>query len=540
MRKKWFWIIGIIVLLLIIGGGYLYFFNRGNAVEMGPDGQPIVVEEAGGGPPGFGPPGAAIQTRNLLIRPADDTIQVSATGNIALVNEETIVAKIEALITGVSVSLGDTVSTDELLVTLDSKDLQQAVDQAVFDLEASQIELDKLTQPPDPTEIKIAEAELSIAQDDLVLVKAGPTETERLEAENGTIQAWADYNKLLAGKSADELVGVEAGLRRAQNTVRRAQQAYDEIAWRHGASDDEAIALEEATISFEVAQADYNQQTKPATAEDIEAALSAATIAQSKLETLLNTPTPKELAEAELRVTQAQLKLDNLLKGPSEDQLTTALANVAKAQLALEKAETNLALAVLKAPFSGTIVAVKAKVGQTAQVNDDMVTVADLDEFKLTVSVAEADINRLSVGQKSEVTLDALPGQTFDGEVSYISPVSTTGNDGVVSYEVTIQLMDEDLADIRSGMTALVTFIDDSLQGAWLVPTSALQAQGAETVVGIIRAGQPLTITVEPGIVQGDWTVVQSAELAEGDEVSGDFTSYLDADGFFGNNNEER
>ncbi len=143
------------------------------------------------------------------------------------------------------------------------------------------------------------------------------------------------------------------------------------------------------------------------------------------------------------------------------------------------------------------------------------------------MNVAEVDVSKIEPGQVAEITIDALPGQTFGGIVIRIAP-SSTSESGVVNYPVTIQLANSDLTDVRPGMTAVATILDDDASNAaWLVPTNALRERGDNTMIIVIRDGQPMPVEVIPGTSQGEWTVVQSAELQAGDEVAGSVSSFL-------------
>jgi HlyD family secretion protein len=147
--------------------------------------------------------------------------------------------------------------------------------------------------------------------------------------------------------------------------------------------------------------------------------------------------------------------------------------------------------------------------------------------------VAEVDVGKVKVGQKAEITVDALPDKVFTGTVTRIAP-SSAATSGVVNYPVTIQLTSTGLdaptglEGVRPGMTAMATLLGEALADSWLVPTSALVEQGGKSVVMILRDGRPTPITVTPQGSQGEWTIVQSAELRKGDQAIGSVSSYLE------------
>jgi len=71
-----------------------------------------------------------------------------------------------------------------------------------------------------------------------------------------------------------------------------------------------------------------------------------------------------------------------------------------------------------------------------------------------TTDLRETDVARLAAGMPVEVTFDALPGQTFQGTVARIAPMSSTEK-GSTNYTVIVDVADLDPA-LRWGMTAFV------------------------------------------------------------------------------------
>jgi RND family efflux transporter MFP subunit len=234
------------------------------------------------------------------------------------------------------------------------------------------------------------------------------------------------------------------------------------------------------------------------------------------------------LAEAEAQVASAQANLDDLLIGSGDAERRAAEISVEQARLDLEEAQTHLAQAQLLAPTDGTVLSVDVEVGEQIQAGTSAVTLADLNDLELTVNVAEVDVSKIQPNQAAEISIDALPGQTFGGKVIRVAP-SSTSESGVVNYPVTIQLTNSDLGHVRPGMTAVATILDEDASNAgWLVPANALRERGDNTMIIVVRNGQPNPIQVTPGVSQGEWTVVQSPDLQAGDEVVGSVSSFLD------------
>lgn len=85
------------------------------------------------------------------------------------------------------------------------------------------------------------------------------------------------------------------------------------------------------------------------------------------------------------------------------------------------KGNTALSVFPLISPFSGTITEKHAILGELAQPDKSLFTVADLSILWIEANVFEADLSKVRVGAKAAVTVTAYPVETFAGRVAYIS-----------------------------------------------------------------------------------------------------------------------
>ncbi len=116
-----------------------------------------------------------------------------------------------------------------------------------------------------------------------------------------------------------------------------------------------------------------------------------------------------------------------------------------------------LANAELRVPFSGTVMSMKLKAGESATAGQAAVTIADTSNWVVkTTDLTEIDVVKLSEGQPVTITLDALPEKALKGNVLLIGQ-SYSENQGDIVYEVTILLTETDPA-MRWGMTAAAKF----------------------------------------------------------------------------------
>jgi HlyD family secretion protein len=546
MRGKRRWILWIVILLAVVAGGTFLLNNTEQGQELLnqlPFGQDDAGESARTGqslPDGAERPTLTpeeLAAATVAIQPASNIIgEVSASGNIALADQRSVVAEVEGTVTSIDVDAGDLVERGDLLVLIDPVDLERAVQRAELDVKTSQNELAQLMEETGDADIAVAEANLAEAQENLADVQAGPSNEAVAAARASVTSSWAKYNELLAGSSDAQLTQLSADMRKKEVALAEAQRAYDAIAWRNdSAATAQAAELEQATIDYESSAAAFDESTAPAETSDIQSAYSSAQDAQSKLDDLLNSPTPAEIASAEATVVDAQATLDRLLKGPSETEMEEVLIALEKSLVDLEEAHNDLAKAYITAPLDGAVVGVDTELGQRVSKGAVVVLLTDPAALELTIEVAEIDIPQVQIGQPASIAIDAFSGKTYDGTVESISFTSDSSS-GLVNYPVTIQLDEgnqgENLDGVLPGMTAVATLanMDEAAADGWLVPSNAIRDRGDGQMIMVLDEGQPSPVPVTTGAIQGEWTVVYSPELEQGDMVMGSVTSFIGDD----------
>ena len=76
----------------------------------------------------------------------------------------------------------------------------------------------------------------------------------------------------------------------------------------------------------------------------------------------------------------------------------------------------------LRAPFDGEVVARSAVQGAVVEEADVLFTLTDTSVLWATVNIPESQVSRVSVGQSVELTVESLPGRSFTGTLTWISP----------------------------------------------------------------------------------------------------------------------
>ena len=126
-----------------------------------------------------------------------------------------------------------------------------------------------------------------------------------------------------------------------------------------------------------------------------------------------------DVAGASMALAQAQVR--GLEMGATPEQIAAAESQVEIARAALEALQVQAEKFSLTAPISGLVLQRTVRVGEVAAPGSPLLTLADLDQMTLTVYVPEDQLGRVWLGQAVSVTVDAYPGRSFAGAVSYIS-----------------------------------------------------------------------------------------------------------------------
>lgn len=139
-------------------------------------------------------------------------------------------------------------------------------------------------------------------------------------------------------------------------------------------------------------------------------------------------------------------------------------------EAAVKLAEARLEKYALSAPFDGVVGLRKVSVGDLVKEAADLVNLEQVDPLKVDFRVPEVFLASLKVGQRIAVTVDALPGREFSGEVYAIDPL-VDANGRAVVIRARIRNTDDAL---RPGLFARVGLVVDERQEAVFVPEQSL------------------------------------------------------------------
>lgn len=224
-------------------------------------------------------------------------------------------------------------------------------------------------------------------------------------------------------------------------------------------------------------------------------------------------------AETTLQHSQADLDLlqQKLKDRYSKPEVAQVDAQASEAQAAYASAEDALRKSTVRAPFDGIVYSIPVKTGDFVQVGQMLLQEANLSHVIVRAYVDEPDVGRLQLGQKVEITWDAVPGRIWSGTVNTIpSTVKPHGNRNV--GETTCLINNEDLRllpNTNVGVTIVVAEHKDVLT----LPRDALRLDDSKPYVFQIMDDHLKREPVEFSL-QNLTRVEITSGLAQGDRVA--------------------
>jgi HlyD family secretion protein len=235
-------------------------------------------------------------------------------------------------------------------------------------------------------------------------------------------------------------------------------------------------------------------------------------------------------------ISQAELDTAEVSAESARTQVASAEGALAQSRAALNEAEVNLRYTTIVSPTDGIVISRSVDVGQTVAASlqaPTLFTIAeDLRKMQVEASITEADVGRMEDGMRATFTVDAWPGERFEGVIRQIRNDPKT-EQNVVTYNAIIDVENPKLR-LKPGMTANVIIVIAHQENVLSVPNAALRfrppAPGAggegaaepptpgSRAVFVLREGRPTSVRVKPAVTDGTFTGVEGA-LREGDLV---------------------
>jgi HlyD family secretion protein len=383
---------------------------------------------------------------------------------------------------------GTVVKQKELLVELDASQLlDQKIDQQIM--------------------VQNAEAAFIKASEDLAVAE----NQAKSDVDKATLTlefAGQDLKKYLEGDYPNKLKDTEAQITFAKAQLTRAQE---KLKWS-------TRLCEEKYISQTELQTDQLDEMK--TKLDLD-------VAQNNLRLLQDYTYKRQVAQFESDVNQAGMALERTQRKARADVVQAQALLKAKEseygrqQDKLKKTEKNIEKATIRAPVDGVVVYATSvrsggfrggmqqaplDEGQDVVERQELIYLPTALSVKAEIKVHESSLQKIKLGLPVRVTVDAVPGKTFIGQVGSIAPLpdaeSSFFNPDLKVYTTNIYL-DSDGNSLRTGMSCRAEIIVEQYKDAIYVPVQAVLRVGRQPTVYVVNGKIFAPREVEIGLDNG-------------------------------------
>lgn len=253
----------------------------------------------------------------------------------------------------------------------------------------------------------------------------------------------------------------------------------------HVKAGDQLAEIDPELLGAEVVQQDAQLGAARASVKSAEARRDAVKTRLERLRTLV-----AERVSSAAELDQVQGEYDVAVA-----EVAAAEAQIAQIVARLRSARTNLTYTKIYSPIDGVVIDRQVEPGQTVASSFNtpvlFVIARDLRQMRVLAEIDEADVGKVKEGMKADVTVDAFPGEKFEGDLTQIR-LSPNNVEGVVTYAAVILVKNPE-NKLRPGMTATATVVTNEVKQVLSVKNAALRFE-------------PLPPEAPPGAPGGDST----------------------------------
>lgn len=395
-----------------------------------------------------------------VAHPQSITIRETIAGNGTVfgVHETLVGSQVSGVVQQLKVREGDQVSSGQTIAVVNDRVIQAQVAQAEAALNTARAQLTRTARPPLSSDVRAASEQLSQA-----LAQAEQQRAAIRQARSAQNQARAQLNQSNAERALAEKQFHRSEVLFKQGYISRAE--FDNVQTQVRIAN-ERVATQAGAVQSAAANTQAMQEN---------------------------------LRGAEANAAAQHARLDTLLAGALPEDINVARNRVVEAEQSLRAARRQAENTVIRAPFSGTIAAINAEVGQSVGASG----VAQLVSRRLEIrfDVDEFDLGQLARGQMTAISSSAFPGAVFSGRVIRIGS-AVDSQRGTVTVTVS---PDAPPSWLRAGQTVNVEILTANAAHRLLVPSTAIARIGDRTVVYVVKNGQAVerSVIVRPATERG-------------------------------------
>ena len=468
----------------------------------------------------------------------DVSNSLSGTGTLNPANTYTVKSLVDGKILTGGFEEGDKVEEGDVLYTIDSSDASTNLEKASIALQQAQRSYDKTV------DLQYVRAEVDGTVSSLKVAK-GDQVTSGQE-----VAVIRDSSKMLlnllfpAADAANFSVGQSADVM-LDGTFETLKGTITAITGTDELSTGNLLAR---TVTIRVNNAGGLTTAQAATASiNGVSSIASATFAY-QAERTLTAQAGGTVSAINVQEGDAVSKGDILIELTGDDlteSIQSASESLRSAEISMQNQQDNMSNYTITSPISGTIIEKDAKQGDALTSGSTLCVIYDLSYLEMVINVDELQIGALSVGQKVQITADAVADKTYVGTVTRVS-MKGSSSGGTTTYPITIRIDNTD--GLRPGMNANAEIVVAEANNALVVPNAAVIRGGyvlvskkspsaANAVEDMDAPEGYVYVKVETGVSDDSYTEIKSG-LQEDDTVAYD-TSSVSSDDYYSDSHSD-
>lgn len=458
----------------------------------------------------------------------DVSNSLSGTGTLNPANTYTVKSLVDGKILTGGFEEGDKVEEGDVLYTIDSSDASTNLEKASIALQQAQRSYDKTVDlqyvraEVDGTvsSLKVAKGDQVTSGQEVAVIRDSSKMLLNL------LFPAADAANFSVGQSAD--VMLDGTFETLKGTI-TAITGTDELSTGN-------LLVRTVTIRVNNAGGLTTAQAATASVNGVSSIASATFAYQA--ERTLTAQAGGTVSAINVQEGDAVSKGDILIELTGDDlteSIQSASESLRSAEISMQNQQDNMSNYTITSPISGTIIEKDAKQGDALTSGSTLCVIYDLSYLEMVINVDELQIGALSVGQKVQLTADAVADKTYVGTVTRVS-MKGSSSGGTTTYPITIRIDDTD--GLRPGMNANAEIVVAEANNALVVPNAAVIRGGyvlvskkspsaANAVEDMDAPEGYVYVKVETGVSDDSYTEIKSG-LQEDDTVAYDTSSVSD------------
>ena len=501
-KKNWKWLVPLVV---VAAAGAVFLIGGGNKAASGD----------------------VTYAETTPVR-QDVSNSLSGTGTLNPANTYTVKSLVDGKILTGGFEEGDKVEEGDVLYTIDSSDASTNLEKASIALQQAQRSYDKTVDlqyvraEVDGTvsSLKVAKGDQVTSGQEVAVIRDSSKMLLNL------LFPAADAANFSVGQSAD--VVLDGTFETLKGTI-TAVTGTDELSTGN-------LLVRTVTIRVNNAGGLTTAQAATASINGVSSIASATFAYQA--ERTLTALASGTVSAINVQEGDAVSKGDILIELTGDDlteSIQSASESLRSAEISMQNQQDNMSNYTITSPISGTIIEKDAKQGDALTSGSTLCVIYDLSYLEMVINVDELQIGALSVGQKVQLTADAVTDKTYVGTVTRVS-MKGSSSGGTTTYPITIRIDDTD--GLRPGMNANAEIVVAEANNALVVPNAAVIRGGyvlvskkspsaANAVEDMDAPEGYVYVKVETGVSDDSYTEIKSG-LQEDDTVAYDTSSVSD------------